>query len=317
MYVIKDSPEDFIVEEIPDYLIEENGTYAYFWMKKENYTTISAIKQIALRLNIPLKNIGIAGNKDKQAITKQVISIRSIPKERVEKLHLKDITLEYIGQGNTPISLGDLVGNKFKIIVRDLLWNKIKNKTLDKIPNYFGEQRFSKNNVEIGKALIQKNFRKAVDFIDQREVRDYIEEQSGDPIGALRMIHLKTRKIYIHAYQSKIWNETVKQYLETNPFKNEKIPIVGFGTTLGIGDLNSIMKKILMKERITPRDFIIPQMPELSEEGTERNLFMFVSNLHLSNAKPDEKNPQKYKIVTSFSLEKGSYATELIKYLFS
>ena len=148
-------------------------------------------------------------------------------------------------------------------------------------------------------------------------VRDYIEEQSGDPIGALRMIHLKTRKIYIHAYQSKIWNETVKQYLETNPFKNEKIPIVGFGTTLGIGDLNSIMKKILMKERITPRDFIIPQMPELSEEGTERNLFMFVSNLHLSNAKPDEKNPQKYKIVTSFSLEKGSYATELIKYLFS
>ena len=77
------------------------------------------------------------------------------------------------------------------------------------------------------------------------------------------------------------------------------------------------MKKILMKERITPRDFIIPQMPELSEEGTERNLFMFVSNLHLSNAKPDERNPQKYKIVTSFSLEKGSYATELIKYLFS
>ena len=71
-------------------------------------------------LNIPLKNIGFAGSKDKIAVTEQVISIRAIKKERVERLKLKDIEFSYIGQGNNPISLGDLRANRFRITVRDL-----------------------------------------------------------------------------------------------------------------------------------------------------------------------------------------------------
>ena len=315
MYAIKQIPEDFMVWEIPDHKLDEEGYYAYFWLRKKNYTTLRAVKEMAIKLHIPLKNIGFAGNKDKAAVTEQVVSIRAIDKKRIEKLNLRDIELTYIGQGADPISIGDLKGNRFRITVRNIPSRRLLLKTPKKIPNLFGQQRFSKNNAEIGKAIVQKNFRKAVDLIDNKEVKDYIENNPGDPVGAIRALSLKLRKLYVHAYQSLIWNETVKEYLETSPFKNELIPIVGFGTDLKRDKMMNIIRKILNKERITQRDFIIPQMPELSSEGTERDLFVEPENFQISTAE-DELNETKSKAIVQFTLPKASYATTVIEHMF-
>ena len=59
MYKIKQIPEDFIVEEIPEYETQMEGEYSYFLLKKINYTTIDAIIKIAQRLRLPLKYIGL------------------------------------------------------------------------------------------------------------------------------------------------------------------------------------------------------------------------------------------------------------------
>ena len=83
MYQIKQKPEDFLVKEIPDYELDENGIYAYFWLTKKNFTTVDAIRTIANKLDIMMKRIGFAGSKDKIALTKQVISIRGIMGYRI------------------------------------------------------------------------------------------------------------------------------------------------------------------------------------------------------------------------------------------
>ncbi|MBR9691348.1 tRNA pseudouridine(13) synthase TruD [Candidatus Woesearchaeota archaeon] len=333
MYKIKQKPEDFIVKEIPWHELDENGEYSYFWLTKINYNTIDAIKRIALRLNIPLKKVGFAGTKDKNAITKQTISIKSVEKEKVESIKLKDIKLEYIGKGKDPISLGDLKGNEFVIVVRNLK-TKLSNesekglevprelrrriKKRDLIPNLFGPQRFSKNNAEVGKFLVKRNFQKAIDLINQEEVKESLEKNPLDLIGALRQLPLKTRKIYIHAYQSLLWNKTVEAYLETGSYKNIKIPIIGFGTeieNIQDSDLKKIIIDILDKEEISIRDFILPQVKELSSEGTERDLFVKPENLEISISE-DKLNKNRFKAIISFSLKKGSYATTIIDYLF-
>ncbi len=315
MYTIKQVPEDFIVKEIPMFELEDKGEYSYFMLIKKDYTTVKSLQSISSRLNIPLKNIGFAGNKDKRAITEQMISIKHLKPEKGENLDLKDITLKFIGNGSKPISLGDLKGNKFMITMRNLDSKKIRLKNPKNIINYFGPQRFSRNNAEIGKALVKKNFKKAVEAMDNKEVRYYIEDNPGDYIGALRKLPLKTRKIFIHAYQSLIWNKTVDEYSKAMPYKNESIPIMGFGTEIKNRDLRPIIRKIMMQEDITQRDFIIKQMPELSEEGSERDMYLTPENFTAVPDK-DELNKGKYKVILEFSLPKGSYATVVIEHLF-
>lgn len=314
MHTIKQIPEDFMVWEIPSYFLAKKGIYSYYWMRKKNLTTIEAAKRIATRLNIPLRRVGFAGNKDKVAVTEQVISIKS-SKKKPESLKFMGIELEFIGNGDSPISLGDLKGNRFKITVRNINQRRFMLKSIERIPNLFGQQRFSKNNAEIGKFIVQKNFRKAAQLIDNLDVKDYLDENPADAVGAIRTLPLKLRKIYINAYQSLIWNKAVEEYLKKHPFKNEKIPIVGFGTNLRTDTAGNIIRGLMLKEGITTRDFIIPQMPELSSEGSERDLFIKPQNFSLK-AGDDELNKRRFKAIVSFTLPKGSYATVVIEQLF-
>lgn len=311
MYKIKTIPEDFIVKEITDIKLKE-GDYSIFLLGKKKYTTIKAIQLIANKLKIKLKRIGFAGIKDKKAITEQYISIFNVDKDRVLNLKIKDISLRYIGKLDKPLSLGDLKGNKFRIIIRNINKKDIKNFNKNKnklIPNYFGEQRFSKNNKEVGKNIVKNDFKKAISFIKkdkEYKIEDYLKKNKNNFIGALRLIPIKILKLYVHSYQSYLWNLTVKKYLKVDN-KLKKIPIIGFGAEIRDNKIKKIIDDILKKEKINQREFIIRKFPELSSEGGERDLFIDIKNF-------------KYKInkniKLNFFLPKGCYATTVVEFLF-
>ena len=107
MYTIKESPKDFLVKERISLQLD-GGHYAIFKLKKTNYNTLTAIAHIAAALQIPSKTFGFAGNKDKKAITEQFCSVKDVSKDRLEKITLRDIEIEFIGNSSKPISLGDL-----------------------------------------------------------------------------------------------------------------------------------------------------------------------------------------------------------------
>jgi len=310
MYKIKQEPEDFIVKEKSTVKPAESGNYSYFVLKKKYWTTIGALQKIAKFLKIPLKSIGFAGSKDKIAISEQMISIKGGYEKKLEKYKQKDIELDFAGKGDKPISLGDLEGNKFEIIVREA--EKIP-KELSKFINYFGEQRFSKNNAEVGKAIIKGDLKKAAQLADEAIVKDYLKKNKNNYAGALKELPKKILMLYVHSYQSMIWNKTVKEFLKDKKIdnlKNFKIPLVGFGTEYQSNKIEAIIKDILKQEKVTERDFIIRKMPELSSEGNERELFADVNDLKI-----EKIAVMAYKI--SFSLPKGCYATELIKQMFA
>ena len=217
MYILKQIPEDFRVKEISNIKIHDKGVYSYFLLKKKEYTTFKAIEQISENLNLPIKSFGFAGNKDKKAITEQFISIKT--NKNIGNLKIKDISLKSVGKGQNPISLGDLAGNEFVITVRNLEKEQFSF-NVDKIPNYFDEQRFSRNNSEVGKAIVKKDFKRAVELVlenkgeHEEKLGEYLLRNNNDYIGALRTINKKILRLYIHAYQSLIFNETVKHYLK-------------------------------------------------------------------------------------------------------
>ena len=126
MHKIKQIPEDFIVKEINDTEFNDNGQYSYFLLKKKNYNTLKAINTISQKLRINEKNISFAGNKDRSAITEQLISIKN-GRKNIENLQIKDIELKFLGKGNEKIFLGNLTGNEFIITIRNLAKKDIKN----------------------------------------------------------------------------------------------------------------------------------------------------------------------------------------------
>ena len=336
MYRLKQVPEDFTVKEINGTAIGNAGKYTYFILKKKNYNTINALEAIAGSLRISQKNIGFAGNKDRNAVTEQFISIKNGKKD-FEKVLLKGITLKYVGKGDEEICLGRLKGNEFSIAIRNLeakeikkIEEKAKNKQIF-MPNYFGEQRFSKNNHLVGESIIKWDFKKAVELVlesnsEQNErIENHLQKQKNDFIGALKIIPFKMLKLYAHSYKSFLFNKALEEFISLSKKNNDKInyseniPIIGFSTelkNLKNKQIKKIVEKITEQEKITERSFIIRAIPDLSPEGGERGAFIKINDFKIISVEKDELNDGKEKMSVSFSLPKGCYATVFIDFLF-
>jgi len=146
---LRSTPADFTVEELPLPISDQNGPYLICRLTKTNWELQRAVKEIAKQLGISHRRIAWAGTKDKNAVTTQFLSLYDVPPEAVREVHLKDITLEVVGQSQHPLTLGGLAGNRFDIVVRDCIEEDLAERVQAVtrsasagIPNYYGLQRF-------------------------------------------------------------------------------------------------------------------------------------------------------------------------------
>ena len=75
--VIKQRPEDFLVEELPLYQPSGAGEHIYLFVQKRGMSTLELVNLLATHFGVTKREIGYAGLKDKQAITRQVFSIHA------------------------------------------------------------------------------------------------------------------------------------------------------------------------------------------------------------------------------------------------
>jgi len=317
--IIKQIPEDFIVEELIN-LNLSNGNYSIYKLTKKNWDTFKILETIARILNTKIKFIGYAGNKDKKAVTTQYISFYKIPKNRIDRIKINDVKLEFLGYSPDRINLGDLKGNKFIITARNLD-KKSRLPSELQLENYFDDQRFgNKSNTHlVGKAIIKKDFKEACKLLN-------LEVKNNDYVGVLRTQHRRLLRFYISSYQSYIFNNQLskiisdrkhflvdyslgKLNLSAEKIKNFNLPLISFDSKE-----DNILKEIIKKENISLNDFIIKQIPELITETQYREAFIEVKDIK-SKFDEDELNKDKFKVIIEFTLPKGSYATLLIKKL--
>ncbi len=72
---LKVIPEDFVVEEIPDSPPDGQGPHMLLWVEKRALETRDVVEALGRLLGIPRAEIGVAGQKDRQAVTRQWISV--------------------------------------------------------------------------------------------------------------------------------------------------------------------------------------------------------------------------------------------------
>jgi len=333
---LKTIPEDFIVAELADHALDENGGYALLELTKRNTTTEKALSFIADSLHLQRKAIGYAGTKDSRAITRQYVTIRT--DNSLERLPSNsNVTVRLLGRVTEPLRLGMLDGNRFEIVVRKLTSERPT--ALAKLPNYFDEQRFSTSNAQLGKHILKQEFKEAINLLLTTDdevaprVKQYLETRMNDYIGALRLIPKNILLMYVHAYQSLLFNEVLRKYIKENdlaavavdgpvplliPTKaipDAKIPIFGFGTE-GVPVFGAWYEEVLAREGLVPRDFVVRQLPFLTVEGGERDAFFIVNDLTIGDPEPDDIFPEFRKQKLTFSLPKGCYATMVVKCLY-
>lgn len=169
---LRSTAEDFLVEEIPMEKKQTSGPFLICRLTKRNWELQHAVKEIAKRLGISHRRIGWAGTKDRNAVTTQWISIYDVTPERVAAVYLKDITLEPLAPSNEGLSLGDLLGNRFAIVIRDpdpadldSRVERVSTTVASGVPNYFGLQRFGAIRPvthRVGEWILRGDFEQAV-----------------------------------------------------------------------------------------------------------------------------------------------------------
>ncbi len=161
---IRHIPEDFIVTERPLYLPDGNGSHAYAWVEKRSLTTKDLVSALQ-RAGLEEKQIGVAGLKDKHALTQQWLSVPNAHAAALEALNeVEGARVLETSRHKNKLGIGHLLGNHFRIRVRGAEPNAAERarQTLHLlqergVPNYFGPQRFGRfgNNALDGLKLVR------------------------------------------------------------------------------------------------------------------------------------------------------------------
>jgi len=156
------------------------------------------------------------------------------------------------------------------------------------------------------------NFKEALGFYPKHlgyelSLINHLVEKPGDFEGAIRRLPKGLQLMFVHAYQSSIFNRALSDYLISDKYV-ERLPLIGYETTP-----DSITKNILEYEGISPKDFRLRSLSELSSKGTLRECFEYSDGFKIVSTGLDELNDENFKTVLRFKLNPGVYATVFLR----
>jgi tRNA pseudouridine13 synthase len=172
--VIKGTPEDFVVEEIPAYQPSGQGEHCYALIEKRGIATLEALRRLSKALGVPERDLGYAGMKDSVGVTRQTVSIPRVRPETVLALEIPGMKVLSAALHGNKLRLGHLKGNRFRIRVREVVPNAadlaaqaIEIMARRGVPNRFGSQRYGAqgNTHLIGAAVLRRDYKAAVDTL--------------------------------------------------------------------------------------------------------------------------------------------------------
>lgn len=172
--VIKQTPEDFQVTELPAYEPCGSGEHLYLTIEKRGITTLEAISRVAKKLCLQEREIGYAGMKDSIGITRQTISVQRVKQEDVNRMTFDGLKILVAVRHTNKLKPGHLKGNHFRIVIRDvsadateIAASVISMLSARGVPNRFGYQRYGVqgNSHMIGAAMLRRDWKGAIDHL--------------------------------------------------------------------------------------------------------------------------------------------------------
>ncbi len=311
---LKTRYEDFLVEEIAadrtligfkewqdgttsEIIVEgKKSRFVTFTVQKMGISTLDLSTILSSSLKLPRNLVTYAGLKDKRAVTVQKMSIPSHAITRLMDLELSRINLRDFSYTRHPIQIGDLWGNKFTILLRDLevdpdtALRAAEAVRETPLLNYFGVQRFGLNrpNTHLaGKYLIKRDFENTIrtmlcteSTFESEELREVRLKLTEDLTPTEKMIESFPKDL---SYERKILHELIKTPGEYERALQRVSPRI---LTLMVHAYQSFLFNRLLSRRIiagmsivqpTPGDFLI----ELDTTHSGRDSWLYVTETSL------------------------------------
>ncbi|UCE91673.1 MAG: tRNA pseudouridine(13) synthase TruD [Methanobacteriota archaeon] len=260
---LRKTPDDFVVDEVSLKPPEKpSGAVVIARVWHRNWEANRLVRRLGSNLRIGRPGIGFAGTKDGRSIATQLMSFRGVSVEDVKALEIPDVRILEAYAADRMISIGDLIGNRFAVNVKDIdegvevseVCRCVKSKLAEigGFPNYFGVQRFGSIRPithMIGSDLVRGDFEGAVmryvanpigngsegedarhalqetgdfsqamkdlpqKFTFERVMVSHLVERPGDYVGAIRRLPRNLQMMFVHAYQSYIFNRILSERL--------------------------------------------------------------------------------------------------------
>ncbi|BCD60047.1 MULTISPECIES: tRNA pseudouridine(13) synthase TruD [unclassified Nitratiruptor] len=294
----RSSVEDFFVAEIP-LQWKGKGGHLVLKIEKKGLSTWDLIT--VFKREFGDVKIGYAGLKDKHATTIQYISLHKNLYKLLKRFKHPAIKIIATTLHNKPISMGDLLGNRFVMRVHDVVdFQKLQDlahwTAIHGMPNYFGHQRFGRDGLQKAKAFVEG---------------DYFTKDK------------KMQKFLLFIYQSDLFNRWLDERVRKSSgyFKLLRGEVYRKGEKLFVSD--TILQEPFLKKEIVPTG-LLPGSKVIRSKGEAKKIeTKYDALLPLQGERRDAIVYPKISDIKKegdgawleFTLPKGSYATIFLENL--
>jgi tRNA pseudouridine13 synthase len=227
---------------------DQPGKITVFFLVKRNIDSIQAIRRLSNAMGVSYKRFSYAGLKDRRALTSQRVSYRGPPHDLIGR-ERSQLSILHPHRVSKPVVPGALEGNRFTIIVREVAleaqevekrMKQIHQQIVqtDGVLNFYGPQRFGvmrPNTHLVGKQIVLGNFEQAVQILleynqpsegdeespvlsensvqgtYERAITNYLNKHPGKFKESLQVLPKDLVRLYVHAYQSYIFNRAISE----------------------------------------------------------------------------------------------------------
>lgn len=308
-------PADFFVDEVPQYAFSGEGQHLYLHLEKTGRTTDEIEDWLRGR---GFADIGVAGKKDKHAVTRQWISVerRLWSDAHAAALPGGVRLLGAVAHGNK-LKTGHLRGNRFRIRIREPRRDEAAVAAVAAriaelgLPNAFGEQRFGRagDNAAQGLRVLEGRLRggkKKMQFL-----LSALQSELFNRVLARRLEDGSWRRVLAGDVLKK--TDTGGLFVSADPAVDQPRldarelvptgPLFGPAMPAPAAAALALEVGVLAASGIAPESFANTRAPTT---GTRRALIVYPEALEAS-WEPDGS------LVLAFFLPKGSYATTLLR----
>lgn len=335
---IKASPDDFLVEEVPLYPPSGDGDHLYVRFTKRALTTEEVVRSLSRVIGANPRDAGVAGMKDKWAVTTQTVSLQPSREvgvdesaRRLRESVLDGVTIHEVARHGHKLKPGHLASNKFEIVVRDVAPASVEGAlaSLERVsreglPNAFGAQRFGRagDNVERALAWVSGKSAPPRDPRMRRLLWSAVQSAIFNAVLAARVAD--------GTWATPLEGDLLKRRTSGGLFDCTDVPvdreralegevsptgpIVGVKMRSPSGAPGELERA--QSEAILGPSFDLATTRKLGE-GTRRALRLWVEAMRFERLTPEAEREQPQSLRVYFVLPKGAYATTVLASAFA
>ncbi len=299
---IRTEPADFQVREHLGWALSGDGEHDYLRVEKTGANTEWVARQLARFADVPARDVGYAGLKDRHAVTEQWFSVPRWHSPDWSRLDVAGVRTLDVQRHNRKLRRGAHTSNAFRIVLRGqgieahaaALEERMTRIRQQGVPNYFGEQRFGRAGTNL---------------------------RLADQWAAGKKLPRHSRSLAISTVRSYVFNEALSRRVQDGTWSTllpgDKANLDGTASVFDVETVDTELERRCAELDIHPAG-------ELVGEGSEGEPEAWFEALHRGRVKPGtrslrlrvshlEWSVEGDAATVAFTLTRGAFATAVLR----